>query len=148
MLRVLSLPFAVCLLFFLVTPPGTQPLHRSSAEVRRQVVGVVEAQFTAIRDGDYARAYSFAAAGLQQQFTVAGFERMVKDGYPIIAYWRAVSFGEVVDNGREAAVLLSVQGRSGRTRTFRYVLIREGNAWRINGVMEVQLSPAAQGQLA
>ncbi len=116
--------------------------------MRRQVIGVVESQFTAFRDGDYARAYSFAAAGLQQQFTVAAFERMVKDGYPIIAYWRAVSFGEVEDNGREAVVLLSVQGRGGRTRSFRYLLIREANEWRINGVMEVQLSPAAQGQLA
>lgn len=144
----MSLPFAVCLLFFLITPTGIQPLRRSSAEVRRQIIGVVESQFTAFRDGDYARAYSYAAAGLQQQFTVADFERMVKDGYPSIAYWRAVSFGEVVDNGREAAMLLSVQGRGGRTRSFRYLLIREGNAWRINGVTEVQLPPAAQGQVA
>ena len=148
LLRVMSLPFAVCLLFFLVTPSGVQPLHRSSAEVRRQVVGVVESQFNAFRDGDYARAYSFAATGLQQQFTVAAFERMVKEGYPIIADWRAVSFGEAVDNGREAALLVSVQGRGGRTRYFRYVLVREANEWRISGVVEVNVSPAAQGQMA
>ena len=166
----MSLPFAVCLLFFLVTPGHVQPLHRSTAEVRRQVVGVVESQFAAFRDGDYALAYSFAASGLQQQLTVAAseqtkdgrllpqaelakravaaFERMVKDGYPIIAYWRAVSFGEVEDNGREAVVQVSVQGRGGRTRFFRYVLVREGNAWRISGVEEVNLSPAVQGQMA
>ena len=148
LLRVLSLPFAACLVFFLITPAATQPLHRSSAEVRRQVIGVVESQFTAFRDGDYARAHSLAAAGLQQQLTVSAFERMVKDGYPIIAYWRAVSFGEVEDNGREAVVLISVQGRGGRTRSFRYLLIREANEWRINGVMEVQILPSAQGQLA
>lgn len=147
MLRALSLPFAACLLFFLVTPTSVQPLHRSSAEVRRQVVGVVESQFTAFRDGDYARAYSFAAPGIQQQFTVAAFERMVKDGYPIIAYWRAVSFGEVEDNGREATVLVSVQGRGGRTLFFRYLLIREANEWRISGVVEINLSPAVQGQM-
>lgn len=147
LLRVLSLPFAVCLLFFLVTPTSVQPLRRSAGEVRRQVVGVVESQFTAFRDGDYARAYSFAASGIQQQFTVAAFERMVKDGYPVIAYWRAVSFGEVEDNGHEAVALVSVQGRGGRTRFFRYLLIREGDKWRISGVVEVQLSPAAQGQM-
>ncbi len=144
----MSLPFAVCLLFFLVTPGSVQPLHRSSAEVRRQVVGVVESQFAAFRDGDYALAYSFAASGLQQQLTVAAFERMVKDGYPVIAYWRAVSFGAVEDNGREAVVLVSVQGRGGRTRFFRYVLVREENAWRISGVEEVNLSPGVQGQMA
>ncbi len=147
LLRVLSLPFAACLLFFLVTPAGTQPLHRSTAEVRRQVIGVVESQFTAFRDGDYVRAFSFAAPGIQQQHDVASFERMVKDGYPIIAYWRAVSFGEVEDNGREAVVLVSVQGRGGRTRFFRYLLIREASEWRISGVVEINLSPAVQGQM-
>ena len=123
-------------------------MRRSSAEVRGRVIKVVEAQFNAFRDGDYARAYSFAAAELQQQFTVAGFERMVKDGYPIIAYWRAVSFGEVEDNGRAAVMLLTVQGRAGRTRWFRYQFIREDNVWRINGVVEVQVPPEAQGQAA
>lgn len=115
--------------------------------MRRQVLGVVESQFTAFRDGDYARAYSFAAPGIQQQYDVAGFERMVKEGYSIIAYWRTVSFGEVEDNGREAVVLVSVQGRGGRTRFFRYLLVREANEWRINGVVEINLSPAVQGQM-
>lgn len=148
LLRVLSIPFAASLVFFLITPAATQPLRRSSAEVRQQVIGVVESQFKAFRDGDYARAYSFAAAGLQQEFTVAAFERMVKDGYPIIAYWRAVSFGQVEDNGREAVMLLTVQGRGGRTRFFRYQLVREADGWRISGVIEVQLTPEAQGQVA
>lgn len=142
------MPLVAALVFCLVTPASVQPLHRSTAEVRRKVVGTVEAQFHAFRDGDYARAFSFAAAGLQQQFTVAAFERMVKDGYPVIAYWRAVSFGEVEDNGREAVVLLSVQGRGGRTRFFRYLLIREADAWRITGVLEINLPPARQGQAA
>ena len=71
-----------------------------------------------------------------------------KNGYPIIANWHAVSFGEMQDNGREAVLVLSVQGRGGRTRFFRYLLIREADAWRINGVEEINLSPAAQGQAA
>ena len=69
----LSLPFAVCLLFLFVTPTASQPFRRSSADVRREVIGVVESQFTAFKDGDYARAYSFAAAGIQQQFNVKQF---------------------------------------------------------------------------
>lgn len=147
LLRALSLPFAACLLFFLITPTGVQPLHRSSPEVRRQVLGVVESQFTAFRDGDYARAYSFAAPEIQQQYDVAAFERMVKDGYPVIAYWRAVSFGEVEDNGHEAVAVISVQGRGGRTRFFRYLFIREANEWRIKGVVEINVSPTTQGQM-
>lgn len=147
LLRALSLPFAACLLFFLVTPTGVQPLKRSHAQVRREVLAVIEGQFQAFQEGDYERAWSFAAPGIQQQFNVAAFERMVKDGYPVIAYWRAVSFGEVEDNGREAAALVSVRGRGGRTRFFRYLLVREAGRWRINGVVEVNVSPSAQGQM-
>jgi hypothetical protein len=147
-LRALSLPFTASLVFFLITPTATQPLRRSSAEVRQQIVEVVEGQFRAFRDGDYARAYSFAATGLQQQFTVPAFERMVKDNYPIIAYWRAVSFGPVEDNGRVAVMELTVQGRGGRTRVFRYQFVREPDGWRINGVVEVRVSPESHGQAA
>lgn len=148
LLRALSLPFAACLIFFLVTPTGVQPLKRSRAEIRRAVLAVIEGQFSAFQDGDYARARAFAAPGIQQQFDVAAFERMVKDGFPVIAYWRTVFFGEVEDNGREAVALVSVRGRGGHTRFFRYLLVRDGGHWRINGVVEVQVSPGTQGQLA
>lgn len=148
LLRVLSLPFAACLVFFLVTPAGVAPLKRSRAEVRREVLAVIEGQFNAFQAGDYARAWSFAASGIQQQFDVPAFERMVKDGYPVIAYWRTVYFGDVEDNGREATALVSVRGRRGQTRFFRYLLVRDGGQWRINGVVEVQVSPGTQGQLA
>lgn len=114
-------------------------------DVSRQVRTVVEAQFAAFRLGDYQRAYSFASAELQQQFTPQTFERMVKDGYPVIAYWRTVAFGAVEDNGREAVLEVSVTGRRGATRFFRYVLIREADRWRIRGVQELRLSPT-QGQ--
>lgn len=148
LLRALSLPFAACLVFFLITPNGTQPLKRSGAQVSREVLAVIEGQFQAFREGDYARARSFAAPTIQQQYSVLAFERMVRDGYPIIAHWRAVSFGEVQDNGREAVVLVSVRGRSGRTRFFQYLMLNESGQWRINGVVEVNVSPSAQGQLA
>ncbi len=148
LLRAASLPFAACLVFFLITPSALRPLQKSRPEVRREVIRVVEAQFKAFREGDYARAWSLAAPGIQEQFTVTAFERMVREGFPIIAHWRAVSFFESQDNGREAVLVVSVQGRSGRTRYFRYLLVREAQTWRINGVVEVNVSPPTHGQLA
>lgn len=147
LLRAAALPLAVCLLFYFVTPTTDRPLRPSSVEVSRQVRTVVESQFAAFRDGDFQRAYSFASAEIQQQFTPQAFEQMVKDGYPVIAYWRTVAFGSVEDNGREAVLDVSVKGRRGATRFFRYVLIREADHWRIRGVQEVRLSPT-QGQFA
>jgi hypothetical protein len=69
---------------------------------------------------------------------------MVKGGYPGIAFWQKVSFGAVADNGHEAVIEVSVTSRRGHTRSFRYLLIREGELWRISGVVEFE--PAATGQ--
>jgi hypothetical protein len=148
LLRMLSLPLAAALVFFFVTPGGLPPFQPSQAQVRRQVVNVVEAQFEAFKEGDYARARSFAATALQAQFDVPAFERMVKEGYPVIAFWRALSVEAVQDNGREAVVEVLVQSRRGRFHRFRYWLLREAAGWRINGVFETPAPPAVRGQLA
>lgn len=147
-IRMLSLPLAAALLFFFVTPGGVPPFQPSQAQVRRQVVNVIEAQFEAFKAGDFARARSFAAAALQAQFNVAAFERMVKEGYPVIAFWRALSVEAVQDNGREAVVEVFVQSQRGRLHRFRYWLLREEAGWRINGVLEMPAPPAVRGQLA
>lgn len=148
LLRLLSLPLAVALVFYLVTPGGVPPFQPSQAQVRRQVVNVIEGQFKALRDGDYARARSFAATALQAQLNVTAFESMVKEGYPVIAFWRALSVEAVQDNGREAVVEVWVQSQRGRVHRFRYWLLREAEAWRINGVFELSAPPPVRGQFA
>ncbi len=148
LIRILSLPLAAALLFFFVTPSGVPPFQPSQAQVRRQVVNVIEGQFEAFKEGDYARARSFAATALQAQFNVTAFERMVKEGYPVIAFWRALSVEAVHDNGREAVVEVLVQSRRGRFHRFRYWLLREEAGWRINGVFEMPATPAVRGQIA
>lgn len=148
LLRLLSLPLAVALVFYFVTTGGVPPFQPSQAQVRRQVVNVIEAQFKAIKEGDFARARSFAAAGLQAQLSDAAFERMVKEGYPVIAFWRALSVEAVHDNGREAVVEVWVQSQRGRIHRFRYWLLREAEGWRINGVFELSAPPPVRGQFA
>ena len=137
---------AVCCLprFFLRHPVGRTAAAAQFAGGRAGVRSVVEAQFEAFRDDDYSRARSYASAEIQRQFTTAAFERMVKGGYPGIAFWQKVSFGAVADNGHEAIIEVSVTSRRGHTRNFRYLLIREGELWRINGVVEFE--PTATGQ--
>lgn len=147
-LRLLSLPLVAALVLLFVTPSGEVPFQPSQAQVRRLVVGVIEAQFAAFKEGDYARARSFAATALQAQFTVPAFERMVKEGYPVIAYWHALRVEAVQDNGREAVVEVLVRSQRGRVHHFRYWLLREEAGWRINGVFELPAPPAVRGQFA
>lgn len=124
LIRILSLPLAAALLFFFVTPSGVPPFQPSQAQVRRQVVNVIEGQFEAFKEGDYARARSFAATALQAQFNVAAFERMVKEGYPVIAFWRALSVEAVHDNGREAVVEVITVPSSGLLSS-----LKPGRSW-------------------
>src|SRR3984957_18606990 len=80
-----------------------QPAFKiSEDEIEGQLRQVIEAQLTAFRQDDYARAYNFAGSALKTQVSLPAFERMVKSTYPAIAKSSAVQFGVILDNGEEA----------------------------------------------
>lgn len=119
--------------------PGNE-LRFSRDTVRGALTNVIESQLTAFRDNDYARAYSFAAANIREQFPLAEFETMVKQGYPIIAESQSATFGIAFDNGRQALVVVSVHGRDRSVSRYNYMLLREKDGWKINGVFQAKPS--------
>lgn len=111
----------------------------SSETVKKELVEVVEGQLTAFRDGDFKRAYTFAASGIKEMFPVTEFERMVKTGYPIIAKSRSADFGLAFDTGEEAVLNVRVVGEAdGRSVSYQYLLQKENGAWKITGVHELE----------
>jgi Domain of unknown function (DUF4864) len=113
-------------------------LKISEEEIEGQLRKVIESQLAAFRQDDYARAFEFAASALRTQVSLPAFERMVKNGYPIIAKSNAVQFGVILDNGDEALANVAIAGASGSTHHFQYVLRREHSGWKIVGVNEVK----------
>ena len=98
---------------------------------------VVNQQLTAFRAADYASAYSYAANGMQQKFTLPQFERMVRRNYAHLAEAARVEFGQVQVGRGTAIVQVFFFTRHGSVRTVVYSLTAEGDVWKISGVEEI-----------
>jgi hypothetical protein len=97
---------------------------------------VVLQQLDAFRRNDFDTAFTFASASIHAQFDRAGFEQMVRGGYPEIA--RSVS--AVIDGSKrgdagEVYVFLTIRGENGNAVEAVYELVNEEGSWRVNGVV-------------
>ena len=126
--------FSLCGAAFIVTH---QARERTAAPLPHALFAVVNDQLTAVRAADYAGAYRHAANGLQQKFTPAQFERMVRQNYSHVAEARRVEFGSVFADRRSATVEVFFFTRGGAARCFVYTLTAEGDAWKISDVEEL-----------
>ena len=139
--RIIFLIVLIGILIYLQFPTGPTEFKPSADGVQQELAGVIGTQLTAIRSNDWQRAFTFAAAPLQQKYhTVPAFEQMVRQAYPLIATSKSARFGAAMDNGHEAMIHVTVFDKDGRVARYQYLLIREGRAWKINGV---NLAPPA-----
>ena len=111
---------------------------QAPAPAPHALFAVVNDQRSAFRAADYASAYSYAANGMQQKFTLAQFERMVRRNYPHLAQAQRVEFGDVQLNRSTATVEVFFFTRIGGMRAFLYSLTAEGESWKVSGVDELQ----------
>ena len=126
--------FSLCGADFIVSHHVRKP---PAAPVPHALFAVVNDQLTAFRADDYTSAYRYAASGLQQKFTPAQFERMVRKNYSHIAEARRVEFGSVFVDRGSATVEVFFFTRDGSARCFVYSLTAEGEAWKISDVEEL-----------
>lgn len=101
------------------------------------IQSVIQQQLKAFNADDYATAQTFASEGIRQRFSEERFEKMVRSGYPQIAKSHLISFGEILfSDDRQAAVATAhVTGKDRVTVIARYLMVLEGDGWKINGVM-------------
>jgi len=136
-MRRLSLTLATLLLVSAGLVPGATRAFAQPLDADAQAAGrVVMQQLEAFRRDDFATAYTFASVNVRQMFDRAGFEQMVRGGYPEIAH----SASATVDGSRrgdagEIYLFIRVLGDNGRTIEAVYELVSEGGGWRINGVV-------------
>lgn len=114
----------------------------SSKKVREEVRAVVEGQLTALRKGDLAAAYAFAASGIKRQFDVRLFGLLLKRGYAPLLRHEKSDLGVVRDDGAGTAqVTVTVIDRLNRRTVYLYWLVKEEAGWRISGVVPEQKPP-------
>jgi hypothetical protein len=114
---------------------GAEGMKPSEMKTREILHSVITDQLAAFRADNYAAAYVFADREIKQRMPLESFERMVKVGYPIIAHSVSAKFGLTFDNGDEAVVNVRVVGKDDETISYQYLLRRDGEAWRISGVV-------------
>lgn len=136
--------FSLCGAAFVATH---QLRERAPAPVPREIFAVVHDQLQAFRAADYPGAYRYAAAVVQQKFTLPQFESMVRQRYPEMVRQYRVEFGRVEVQGSNAVVQVFFLGDEGSVRSILYSVIYEGGAWRIDGVEQVK-GISAQERLA
>jgi len=110
-------------------------MRLSPKAVREEVRAVVQGQLAALRVGDFATAYGFAAAGIRERFDEEVFAAMIRRGYPALLSAKEAELGMVHDHAGEfAEVTVSVRDRQKHAVTYRYRLVHEAEGWRITGV--------------
>lgn len=132
-----------------IMPPGNADnlpsFQPSEPAVMQQLSGTVSNQLAAFRSHDFARAYSYASISLRQQYPLPVFEQMVRGGYPAIIESTRADFLAALDNGREALLAVKLYVRDRVTARFEYQLRREGEGWKVGGVVEVRSRPKPDG---
>jgi hypothetical protein len=105
---------------------------QAAPEAIRSVIG---AQIEAMRADDFATAFGFASPGIQRLFgTPERFERMVREGYPMVRQPRDVRFLEAVPGpGRTVQGVLVTDG-AGVPHVLDYEMVPLDGGWRIDGV--------------
>lgn len=118
---------------------SAQDVHESSAAVKKDISQVVEGQLAAFRANDFAKAYSFASTEIQSLYSAGDFESMVRKSYPAIARSSSAECNSTFDSGDEALMDVHVRGAQGTASgNFRYRFHKEGDRWRISGVLEIK----------
>lgn len=123
--------------------PSVEPAMRPppvSADDRRAVRGIIEAQLKAFASANAERAFSFAAPGIREQVSdAASFMTMVRNNYPMLIHPEAISFFEPERTGNLIAQAVQFRDREGKLWRAAYQLERQADwQWRINGCVVIR----------
>lgn len=117
--------------------PGSG-LRPAKPEVRHAAVAAIQAQLQAFARGDYPAAIKYQSAGLKQNFpSPDAFRQMMESAYPEFAHYKKVKFGLVRADvlGQRVLVPVDLTGQDGTTVRAAYLMVREGKAYRVQGVL-------------
>ncbi len=107
----------------------------------RELYSVVNSQLAAFRADDFSRAYRHETASVQQRFSLAQFEAVIRRDFAEITHADRVEFGVVRVDGATALVQVFFYSEDGSIRSFLYSLVAEDHTWKIDGVEQQGVAP-------
>lgn len=113
--------------------------EHTAVPAARELYSVVNRQLSALRESDFDTAYRQAASGVQQKFSRAQFELMIRRDFSSMTQPQKVEFGTVEVAGPAALVQVFLTARNGNMRGYLYSFSAESGGWKINGVQPLGL---------
>ncbi len=108
------------------------------------VIGVIQSQLDAFQQDDFAKAFTFASPSIKRLFgNPANFERMVKNGFPMV--WRPseVQFLDFEDKAGQVSQNVLFRDANGVPVVLQYIMVETETGWQIDGVVPVQAPDVA-----
>ncbi len=117
----------------------TQGAKAQEGGAATEIQTVINSQMAAFAKDDFADAFTFAADNIQRMFgTPENFGVMVKRGYPMVHRAEDVRFGELRAEGNALWQRVLVKDGAGVVHALEYLMISDGDSWRIAAVQLVQ----------
>jgi Domain of unknown function (DUF4864) len=114
---------------------------RTPAPAAKDLYSIVNQQLFALQNDDFASAYRQAASGVQEKFSQAQFELMIRRDFWSMREAHRVEFGAVQVTGATAIVQVFLTMPNGAMRGFLYSFTAEGKSWKIDGVQPLGPQP-------
>ena len=116
--------------------------QRTPPPAARELYSIVNRQLASFRTADFDGAYRQAAAGVQQKFSRAQFELMIRRDFLPMTQTQQVEFGVLEVAGASAMVQVYLTAPDGVVRGFLYSFTAENGGWKIDGVQPLGTQPA------
>jgi len=130
-ITVLTFFFAICVTAAVVT---AYLQVRADENVKpAELYAVVERQLGELHGGDFPKAYENASREIQSRYNVDQFTAMMQADYPAMMRVTRAQYGVVQTHGRHATIQVFLIGQGGEVLPCVYLMVREGDAWRIDG---------------
>jgi hypothetical protein len=98
-----------------------------------ELYAIVDRQLEELRGGDFSHAYEYASSDIQRRYDVAQFAAMIQANYPGMTESSRAQYGEVRTKGPHATVEVYLIGPEGEVLPCVYIMVHEGDSWRIDG---------------
>jgi hypothetical protein len=135
---------SLLLAFFALCGAAIVATHRTrttSPPAARALYSIVNRQIAAFRTADFDTAYRHAATGVQQNFSRAQFELMIRRDFSPMTEAQHVEFGAISVAGATALVQVFLRAPDGAVRAFLYNFTAEADGWKINGAQPLGPQP-------
>jgi len=109
-----------------------------------ELFDAVESQLEAVRSRDFARAYNQSSSSFQQHWTLEQFSGMARARNLRLRDARQVEFGPWERQGRRAIVQVFFVNGDGDVYPCLYLLVSEGDQWKVDGTRWVRGWPSGQ----